>query len=237
MRSTLRCLVMVSALSLAGQQSPFASAVPAPVFHIGDEFEAARGLGTPVACYAPLAGRKFPAEECRSVMKVYDRVAPVFDRRTQLNEYEIRLWLRADTTASRLHPTLRIEEAEFLFDKPMLPAAALADIPEAGAICSQGCVLLSTCSPTSLNAISGGTTAALMAARFGHYREGRRLLGIEFGVDGRCEEYDLGPLARRSTYREALFTGAVVSLKLRMFTEGTMQSPHDLGSITTPVVP
>lgn len=67
----------------------------------------------------------------------------VYARRTGTHIYEARLLYQTDPDSSRLHPTTKIEEVRFAFDKPLSAREALRAIPEVVKICAAGCDVLS----------------------------------------------------------------------------------------------
>jgi len=67
---------------------------------------------------------------------------PLYNRKTKANEYEIVVFERGDESASRLHPTIRIEEVRFRLDRNMTEEQAAADIDEIRMECNGQCALL-----------------------------------------------------------------------------------------------
>jgi len=65
----------------------------------------------------------------------------VFNRKTERNEYRILVLFQNDATVSRLHPTQRVEEVRFEFDKDMSHEALLKDIVEGNVLCGAGCTM------------------------------------------------------------------------------------------------
>lgn len=68
-----------------------------------------------------------------------DTCRPVYSRKTERNEYEIVLFLEADSSQSRLHPVQRVKEVRFTFDHDMTAFDAISDIPEAKRLCQESC--------------------------------------------------------------------------------------------------
>jgi hypothetical protein len=65
-----------------------------------------------------------------------------YARRTDINEYELRLEFGQDDSESRLHPVTRLRRVEIMIDRPRPAKLVLADIPEALQLCDGGCSLL-----------------------------------------------------------------------------------------------
>ncbi len=62
-----------------------------------------------------------------------------YSRSTSQNEYEILVHFRVDSSESRLHPTLRVQEVRFKADKAKTMKEILLDVPEAIVVCANGC--------------------------------------------------------------------------------------------------
>lgn len=83
------------------------------------------------------------AQIARQVSKGY-RVDAVYEFKTGLNTYELRMATCLDSSRSRLRPTERFVSFQFELDKPVEDVKALlADIPEAVSLCSQECTIFS----------------------------------------------------------------------------------------------
>jgi len=71
----------------------------------------------------------------------------VYERNSKGITYEARLLYKIDPTTSRQHPTTRIEEIRFVFNRPLSARAALKLVPEIEAICAKGCEVRSSSVP------------------------------------------------------------------------------------------
>lgn len=101
-------------------------------------------VGQTKDCYEPKSGRHFRGQdECLAARKVYGLIWDVFYRKDTSNEYEIRLSWSADTTSSRLHPTLRLGAVWLILDKPMTIDKLLPSLQEARHLCSSECTIRS----------------------------------------------------------------------------------------------
>lgn len=72
-------------------------------------------------------------------------------RRTDVNEYELRLEFGQDDSESRLHPVTRLRRVEIAIDRPRPAKEVLADIPEALQLCGSGCSLLGVVTDGNFN--------------------------------------------------------------------------------------
>jgi len=72
-------------------------------------------------------------------------------RRTDLNEYELRLEFGQDDSESRLHPVTRLRRVEIAIDRPRPAKEVLADVPEALQLCDRGCSLLGVVTDGNFN--------------------------------------------------------------------------------------
>lgn len=95
-------------------------------------------FGKPAQYWAVSTRRHISASE-HDIVCATEACWPIYDRKTVANEYEITLPQTVDTSASRLHPTLRVREIHFTLDHNMTPEQAVADIAEASALCARGC--------------------------------------------------------------------------------------------------
>lgn len=75
----------------------------------------------------------------------------VYERNSKGITYEARLLYKIDPTTSRQHPTTRIEEIRFVFNRPLSARAALKLVPEIEAICAKGCEVRSSSVPGEQN--------------------------------------------------------------------------------------
>ena len=76
------------------------------------------------------------------VMATGGALYSVYSRRTVHNEYEIWIEYAGDASASRLHPTLRIDEVRFLLDRATPMKQVMEDLPEVALACLPGCHIL-----------------------------------------------------------------------------------------------
>jgi hypothetical protein len=66
-------------------------------------------------------------------------VLEVYVRRGGTHIYEARLNYDIDQDSSRLHPSTKVSEVRFAFDRPLRARDALSAIPEAAAVCASIC--------------------------------------------------------------------------------------------------
>lgn len=60
-------------------------------------------------------------------------------RKTPTNEYKIGITYELDESASRLHPTLRVDNVRIDVDRPKAARLVLSDLREVVSICQHGC--------------------------------------------------------------------------------------------------
>jgi hypothetical protein len=125
-------------------------ALPSKSFSLGmTREEVIRALGPPRMHFVPRARRYFTAAEYDAALSVYGLVDDVYTRRTQANEYQVRMHYMLDSLKSRLHPETRLGGVTFVIDRPASMPAVLADIPEALSLCAAGCRVIGLTSSVS----------------------------------------------------------------------------------------
>jgi hypothetical protein len=142
--------------SAAPQKQKNAQPQAEKLFRIGmssEEMEAA--FGPPQQYLATHVKRHISRQEYLAVHGEGDLYRPIYVRKTERNEYEIVIMEEVDETKSHLHPTVRIKELQFKFDRDMTAAEAVQDIAEARDICAGGCRFAKS-SYFGINAIKDG---------------------------------------------------------------------------------
>ncbi|HZU33733.1 MAG TPA: hypothetical protein VFB79_21645 [Candidatus Angelobacter sp.] len=96
-------------------------------------------FGQPQSIFAAVTQTYLTPEEFQHLRARTGLYWEVFSRKTEHNEYRILVLFENDATTSRLHPTQRVNEVRFEFDKDMPHDALLKDIAEGRMLCGAGC--------------------------------------------------------------------------------------------------
>lgn len=109
--------------------------------------EIVTAFGSQQECYVgDIHEHRFTPTECRAAEDVYDDVRDAYTRRTKTNEYELRMGYGVDSSKSKLHPDLRLEDVEIIIDRPKPFVEIASDLPEAKRLCAGGCFRFGTIS-------------------------------------------------------------------------------------------
>jgi hypothetical protein len=109
--------------------------------------EIVTAFGSPQECYVgDIHEHRFTPTECGAAEDVYDNVRDVYTRKTKTNEYELRMGYGVDSSKSKLHPDLRLEDVEMIIDKPKPFVEIASDLPEVKRLCAGGCSRFGTIS-------------------------------------------------------------------------------------------
>src|SRR5947209_4808426 len=137
MRKFLLLFLLLSSFALAQQSQP------APkIMRLGmTAADLHAQFGQPQSIFAAEAQAYITPAEYQGLRVRHGLYWEVFSRKTQRNEYQLSVLFRADESESHLHPTLRVKEVHFKFDKDMSREEFLGDIAEARELCASKCEL------------------------------------------------------------------------------------------------